>query len=254
MDDIKPFSFIRFYFAFEVENVNNLSRELQHCSYIFQVQTNVEWTVFILLGINKLGVKKFQVKIGLNNGISITMFKKLHFREVRLSHVCDRNRCVTDTKPEIHPVCDRCQCVRCSKKWRWSWRWTSLLIRGCRTTRALWRRETTDRPAAADSSCRDPSEVKISCGSLKVLNIRTVFRRGFIWSRLFPPEKSNNDSGQMLWTVGHVQRAFVDLLWYKQTAHIAHNCCISLPHYSSFSHWTSKSNPNAALLNSSLKV
>lgn len=42
---------------------------------------------FLLLGINKLGVKKFQVKIGLNNEVSIAMFKKLHFREVRLSHV-----------------------------------------------------------------------------------------------------------------------------------------------------------------------
>lgn len=45
---------------------------------------------FLLLGVNKLGVKKFQVKIGLNNEISITMFKKLRFQEVRLSHVRDR--------------------------------------------------------------------------------------------------------------------------------------------------------------------
>lgn len=59
---------------------------------------------FLLLGINKLGVKKFQVKIGLNNEISIAMFKKLHFREVGPSHVYDRDRCVPDAKPEIHPI------------------------------------------------------------------------------------------------------------------------------------------------------
>lgn len=46
--------------------------------------------VFLLSGVNKLGVKKFQAKIGLNNEISITMFKKLRFQEVRLSHVRDR--------------------------------------------------------------------------------------------------------------------------------------------------------------------
>lgn len=42
MEDVKSFSFIRYYFAFEVENVNNVARELQLCSCIFQVQTNVE--------------------------------------------------------------------------------------------------------------------------------------------------------------------------------------------------------------------
>ncbi|CAF96028.1 unnamed protein product, partial [Tetraodon nigroviridis] len=33
-------------------------------------------------GINKLGIKKFQVKIGLNNQISISMFKTLRFEQV----------------------------------------------------------------------------------------------------------------------------------------------------------------------------
>lgn len=34
-------------------------------------------------GVTKLGIKKFQAKIGLDNQVSITMFKKLHFQEVR---------------------------------------------------------------------------------------------------------------------------------------------------------------------------
>lgn len=54
---------------------------------------------FLLLGVNKLGVKKFQVKIGLNNEISITMFKKLRFQEVRLSHVRGRGQCRRQTGP-----------------------------------------------------------------------------------------------------------------------------------------------------------
>ncbi|XP_068610462.1 alpha/beta-tubulin-N-acetyltransferase 9 isoform X2 [Brachionichthys hirsutus] len=33
-------------------------------------------------GVSKLGVKKFQVKIGLDNHASVAMFKKLHFQEV----------------------------------------------------------------------------------------------------------------------------------------------------------------------------
>lgn len=33
-------------------------------------------------GITKLGIKKFQVKIGLENHISLNLFKKLHFQEV----------------------------------------------------------------------------------------------------------------------------------------------------------------------------
>lgn len=33
-------------------------------------------------GVTKLGVRKFQAKIGLENQVSITMFKKLHFQEV----------------------------------------------------------------------------------------------------------------------------------------------------------------------------
>ncbi|CAJ1080035.1 N-acetyltransferase 9 [Xyrichtys novacula] len=38
-------------------------------------------------GVTKLGVKKFQVKIGLDNEISIAMFKKLHFQEVSVCKV-----------------------------------------------------------------------------------------------------------------------------------------------------------------------
>nr|XP_046233095.1 N-acetyltransferase 9 isoform X3 [Scatophagus argus] len=38
-------------------------------------------------GVTKLGVKKFQVKIGLDNQISINMFKKLHFQEVSVCRV-----------------------------------------------------------------------------------------------------------------------------------------------------------------------
>ncbi|XP_070783494.1 alpha/beta-tubulin-N-acetyltransferase 9 [Enoplosus armatus] len=38
-------------------------------------------------GVIKLGVKKFQAKIGLNNQVSIAMFKKLHFQEVSVCKV-----------------------------------------------------------------------------------------------------------------------------------------------------------------------
>lgn len=38
-------------------------------------------------GVTKLGIKKFQAKIGLDNQISITMFKKLHFQEVSVCKV-----------------------------------------------------------------------------------------------------------------------------------------------------------------------
>ncbi|TSZ26371.1 Integrin beta-3 [Bagarius yarrelli] len=38
-------------------------------------------------GINKLGIKKFEVKIGLENRISIDMFKKLRFQELSISEV-----------------------------------------------------------------------------------------------------------------------------------------------------------------------
>ncbi|MEQ2283372.1 N-acetyltransferase 9 [Ameca splendens] len=38
-------------------------------------------------GITKLGVKKFQVKIGLDNQVSISMFKKLQFQEVSVCNV-----------------------------------------------------------------------------------------------------------------------------------------------------------------------
>lgn len=38
-------------------------------------------------GITKLGIKKFQAKIGLDNQVSIAMFKKLHFREASVCKV-----------------------------------------------------------------------------------------------------------------------------------------------------------------------
>ncbi|KAI4874860.1 hypothetical protein NFI96_034433 [Prochilodus magdalenae] len=38
-------------------------------------------------GINKLGVRKFEVKIGLENKVSIAMFKKFHFQELSHSEV-----------------------------------------------------------------------------------------------------------------------------------------------------------------------
>ncbi|KAL7373079.1 hypothetical protein ABVT39_027111 [Epinephelus coioides] len=38
-------------------------------------------------GVTKLGVKKFEVKIGLDNKVSIAMFKKLHFQEVSVCKV-----------------------------------------------------------------------------------------------------------------------------------------------------------------------
>ncbi|KAE8284013.1 N-acetyltransferase 9 [Larimichthys crocea] len=38
-------------------------------------------------GVTKLGVKKFQVKIGLDNEVSIAMFKKLNFQEVSVCKV-----------------------------------------------------------------------------------------------------------------------------------------------------------------------
>lgn len=38
-------------------------------------------------GINKLGIRKFEVKIGLDNKVSIAMFKKFHFYELSVSEV-----------------------------------------------------------------------------------------------------------------------------------------------------------------------
>ncbi|KAM6896972.1 alpha/beta-tubulin-N-acetyltransferase 9 [Xenentodon cancila] len=38
-------------------------------------------------GLNKLGIKRFQAKIGLDNQVSVSMFKKLHFKEVSVSDV-----------------------------------------------------------------------------------------------------------------------------------------------------------------------
>ncbi|XP_035002060.1 N-acetyltransferase 9 [Hippoglossus stenolepis] len=38
-------------------------------------------------GVTKLGVKKFQAKIGLDNEVSVGMFKKLHFQEVSVCKV-----------------------------------------------------------------------------------------------------------------------------------------------------------------------
>ncbi|XP_054455095.1 N-acetyltransferase 9 [Anoplopoma fimbria] len=38
-------------------------------------------------GVTKLGVKKFEAKIGLNNQVSIAMFKKLHFQEASVCKV-----------------------------------------------------------------------------------------------------------------------------------------------------------------------
>ncbi|GAA6214490.1 N-acetyltransferase 9 isoform X2 [Lates japonicus] len=38
-------------------------------------------------GVTKLGIKKFQAKIGLDNEVSICMFKKLHFQEVSVCKV-----------------------------------------------------------------------------------------------------------------------------------------------------------------------
>ncbi|KAL6094612.1 nat9 [Pungitius sinensis] len=38
-------------------------------------------------GVAKLGVKRFEAKIGLNNQVSIAMFKKLHFQEVSVCQV-----------------------------------------------------------------------------------------------------------------------------------------------------------------------
>ncbi|XP_067344640.1 N-acetyltransferase 9 isoform X1 [Channa argus] len=38
-------------------------------------------------GVTKLNIKKFQAKIGLDNQVSINMFKKLHFQEVSVCNV-----------------------------------------------------------------------------------------------------------------------------------------------------------------------
>ncbi|XP_068161626.1 alpha/beta-tubulin-N-acetyltransferase 9 isoform X3 [Antennarius striatus] len=38
-------------------------------------------------GVSRLGIKKFQAKIGLDNHVSIAMFKKLHFQEVSVCQV-----------------------------------------------------------------------------------------------------------------------------------------------------------------------
>lgn len=47
--------------------------------------SNIINSKLLPLGVTKLGVKKFQVKIGLDNQVSIAMFKKLHFQEVMRS-------------------------------------------------------------------------------------------------------------------------------------------------------------------------
>ncbi|XP_074519871.1 alpha/beta-tubulin-N-acetyltransferase 9 isoform X1 [Halichoeres trimaculatus] len=44
-------------------------------------------SMMMCYGVTKLGVKKFEVKIGLDNKISISMFKKLHFQEVSVCNV-----------------------------------------------------------------------------------------------------------------------------------------------------------------------
>ncbi|XP_017289427.1 N-acetyltransferase 9 [Kryptolebias marmoratus] len=43
-------------------------------------------SIMMCYGVTKFGVRKFQVKIGVDNQVSVSMFKKLHFREVS---VCD---------------------------------------------------------------------------------------------------------------------------------------------------------------------
>ncbi|KAM6964659.1 alpha/beta-tubulin-N-acetyltransferase 9 [Tautogolabrus adspersus] len=43
--------------------------------------------IMMCYGVTKLGVKKYEVKIGLDNEISIAMFKKLHFQEVSVCKV-----------------------------------------------------------------------------------------------------------------------------------------------------------------------
>ncbi|KAG7280678.1 hypothetical protein CRUP_023297 [Coryphaenoides rupestris] len=42
-------------------------------------------------GISKLGIQKFEAKIGLDNTVSIAMFKKFHFREVTLGMTVDQS-------------------------------------------------------------------------------------------------------------------------------------------------------------------
>lgn len=41
------------------------------------------WSISVFTGISMLGIQKFEVKIGLDNKTSISMFKKFHFKEVR---------------------------------------------------------------------------------------------------------------------------------------------------------------------------
>ncbi|XP_026207663.1 N-acetyltransferase 9 [Anabas testudineus] len=43
--------------------------------------------MMMLYGVNKLGIKRFQAKIGLDNQVSISMFKKLHFQEASVCKV-----------------------------------------------------------------------------------------------------------------------------------------------------------------------
>uniref|UniRef100_A0A671NL63 N-acetyltransferase 9-like n=1 Tax=Sinocyclocheilus anshuiensis TaxID=1608454 RepID=A0A671NL63_9TELE len=42
---------------------------------------------FTSTGVHKLGIQKFEVKIGLDNKITIAMFKKFHFQELSISEV-----------------------------------------------------------------------------------------------------------------------------------------------------------------------
>lgn len=45
-------------------------------------------------GVRNLGITKFEAKIGQENEVSICMFKKLHFKEVRVvtAHLLPRER------------------------------------------------------------------------------------------------------------------------------------------------------------------
>lgn len=63
----------------------------------------------------KLGIKKFQAKIGLDNQISIAMFKQLHFQEVKIntfSCIFPRKKCFSE-KECVSVFVSACQVSVC---------------------------------------------------------------------------------------------------------------------------------------------
>lgn len=57
-----------------MENIQFISRHWDFIVYYFNI---------FLSGVTKLGIQKYEAKIGCSNGASLTLFRKLGFVEVR---------------------------------------------------------------------------------------------------------------------------------------------------------------------------